>query len=876
MNNPLDLSFARADWLWLLLLAPLIPLTGYLLGRTRGIEAVGIWLRGATLVLLIVALAQPLWPTGTTAPATVVVVDQSASVSGTTATQVADWLDTALAAAGSSDRAAIVAFGGNAVVVQPVSEASDSTFAPDLSRIDTDSTDIGNALSVARILPAGANRRIVLVSDGAENSGSALQQAAQAATDGIPIDVLPVDGIGSHDLRIETVAAPEKIWQGESLTVQTSVAAWEEGHGSVGLLVDGVETARQDIDFHAGPNTAVFSVDGLPPGFHQLEVAVDPGSTADAFAENNQSSFGVVVRDAAHLLFISQAGADHSFLIGKLESKGLQITEMQPTALPERLSELSGYDAIVLDNIPADALTVGQIEALRQSTRSLGRGLIVIGGASAYGPGAYANTPLEDLLPVDVKVTEGKERQRVALLLVIDKSGSMAIDPVQSVSKIDMAKEAARLAAGALLDGDEIAILAFNDRQQWIVRLTKIEGQNDRDRIDASVDELTSDGGTEIYPALDVGFDELSKSEADVRHIVLLSDGKSSTGTRDSYTKLIESMRQSGTTLSTIAIGKDADTDLLQYLATQGGGRFHAATIPQEIPRLTLQEAQAAGSQSVVRGDFQPIQTATSSIMIGFAPADLPPLSGYDYVEMKPGVQAVLTSDRNDPVLAKWQYGLGRVVTWMADDGVDFANAWHDWSGYADFWSNMVQWSLPDPEQSAVDVTVERSGADALVTLRSSGDSGDYVDVGNANVVITGPDGQLANGLTPYQSAPGEWQVRVAHPHAGAYQIEIDTGDGSPTLSTFSMPASPELAPAPEAPALLKQIANRTGGRILSLDDPAAFFAIPAHSNGGVVNYRAVWMFPLALSLFLVLIELGYRYKALGRLQALRMRAGRF
>ncbi len=865
MSSPVAPDFAQPGWLWLLLLTPLIVAAGYRLGRGRGIEPMGIWLRTGAMALLIVALAQPLWATSSAARTVVVVVDRSASVSGDTATSIADWIDAALASAGSGDRAAIVAFGGNVTVQHAAGPADEMTFTPDDTRIDTGATDIGGALAMARMLPAGANPRIVLISDGAENSGSALEQAAQAAAGGNPIDVLPVDGIGSRDLRIEAVSAPQKIWQGESVIVQASVVAWEEGHGSISLLVDGEESARQDVDFRIGRNTAVFTLDGLDSGFHQLEVVVDPGSTADAFTGNNRASTGVVVRDAAHLLFVSQEGADSTFLIGKLESKGVRITEALPSSIPERMSELSAYDAIVLDNIPVEALTAGQIAALDQSTRTLGRGLIVIGGTSSFGPGAYADTLLEDLLPVDVKVTEGKERQRVALLLVIDKSGSMALDQMQSVSKIDMAKEAARLAAGALLDGDEIGILAFNDRQQWIVRLTKIEGQADRDRIDAAVDELSSDGGTEIYPALDVGFDELSKSEADVRHIVLLSDGKSSTGTRDSYSRLVEEMRQSGTTLSTIAIGKDADTELLQALASEGGGRYHAASTPQDIPRLTLQEAQAAGSQSIVRGDFQPIQTSASSIMAGFAPSELPLLSGYDYVEIKPDAQPVLTSDRDDPILAKWQYGLGRVVAWTADDGIDFASAWQSWSGYADFWSNLVQWSLPDPERGTVDVTSERSGSNALVTLSSPGEDERYVDFGDAKITIVGPDGQSAAGPAPYRSAPGEWQIRIANPQAGAYQISIDTGDGPPTLSTFSLPASPELAPSPGATALLERIAARTGGRVLSLDDPAALFDLPTGASDRTVAYRAVWPAPLALSLVLVLVELAYRYRAFTR-----------
>ena len=871
MNFPFDLTFARSDWLWLLLLAPLVTLIGYAVGRKRGLRSPSIWLRTAAMALLILALAQPLWSTGAASPATVLVVDRSQSLSSDTSTSVVDWLNSALGSAGSNDRAAIVTFGGNAVVDQPASDANGMTFdsATD-EQVDTDTTDIAGALAIARVLPVGNTRRIVLVSDGAENSGAALEQASQASSEDTPIDVLPVDGIGSRDLRIDGVTAPDKIWLGESMTVQANVVSSEAGSGTVSLMSGDTVLDSKDADFKTGLNTYTFTIDNLDPGFHQLEVVVDPGSTNDAYPENNSQPLGVVVRDAPHLLFVSQEGADNSFLIDKLQGMGMRITSALPTDIPERLSELSEYDAIVLDNIPATDLTVGQIAALQQVTREFGRGLIVIGGTSSYGPGGYANTPLEDVLPVDVKVTEGKERQRVALLLVIDKSGSMAVDPVQSVSKIDMAKEAVQLAAGALLDGDEIAILAFNDRQQWIMKLTPINGQIDRDRINAAINELTSDGGTEIYPALDVGFDEISKSEADVRHIILLSDGKSSTGTKESYAKLIEQMRQSGTTLSTIAIGDDADTDLLQDLAEEGGGKYHAAATPQEIPQLTLQEAQSAGSQSVVRGEFQPIQSSASAIMTGFQPSDLPMISGYDYAESKSGAQTVLTSDRNDPILAKWQYGLGRVIAWTADDGVDFANEWQGWDGYADFWSNMVQWALPDPERGSVEVTSERSGSDALITLGSSGDQTDYVDLSNAKVTITAPDGKSAAGLTPYQSAPGEWQVRVANPQAGAYEIAVDTGSGSSTLSTFSVPPSPELKPNPEAGALMQQLADRTGGRVLSLDDPGALFDAPAGDGSGMPSYTSIWWLPLSLSLALVLLELAYRYKALDRLRRIR------
>jgi hypothetical protein len=110
----------------------------------------------------------------------------------------------------------------------------------------------------------------------------------------------------------------------------------------------------------------------------------------------------------------------------------------------------------------------------------------------------------------------------------------------------------------------------------------------------------------------------------------------------------------------------------------------------------------------------------------------------------------------------------------------------------------------------------------------------------------------------------------VANPDAGAYQIAVDPGDGSASvasLSTFSIPPSPELKPDPDAPALMQQLADRTSGRVLSLDDPGALFDAPAMDGNGIASYRAVWWLPLGLALAFVLLELAYRYNALARLR---------
>lgn len=872
----LGLSFARPETLWLLLLIPVIGVLGYKYGRRRRVGPSATRMRMASVALLTLALAEPMISIQDTASSTIFVIDRSSSLDLGAASSISDWVNQALDTAGSGDRATVISFGASPELTGSFVQSGDVAIpaAEDLG-VDPDATNIESALSMARALPISGDRRLVLISDGAENGGSAINQASQLAADQIPVDVLSVEGIGADDFRIEGLTSPATIWTGEMASVLISVASAIETTGSIEIIVDDEDPVVREAVFSGGISSQTVNVGELSPGFHSVKLRVAPGSGTDRFLENNEASRSIVVRDAPSLLLVSAERSDSTFLRASLEEHGARVTSTRPGGIPERLSDLSVYDVVLLNNVPAAELTVGQVAALNSLTREFGRGLIVIGGTSAYGPGGYASTALEEILPVSVKVTEGKEQQRVALMLIVDKSGSMATGPLQTSSKIDMAKEAVRLAGGALSDGDEIGILVFNDKQQWIVKLEVIDGPDDRARISAAVDTITSDGGTEIYPALDVGFDEISQSDADVRHVVLLSDGKSSTGTPESYEKLITEIRDSNTTLSTIAIGDDADTDLLQFLAEKGNGNYHPTERPEDIPLLTLAEAQSAGSQSVFRGAFWPIQIASSPIMADFEPESLPIIGGYDFSEPKPNAQVILTSARDDPLLAKWQLGLGRVVSWTADDGVDFAADWRAWDGYGEFWASVVRWSLPDPENGPVTVDVAREGSDALVTVTTQSVIGDYVDLSTARATITAPDGAVTTDLPLYQSAPGEYQIRVADPAPGAYQFELDYGGGQPnqtSLAGFSIPASPELQPSSGSNELMASIAGRTDGRTLSFDDPGSVFDAPRNAGDGMKSFEAIWWIPLLLGLILLLLEVASRYQFLSQFSRYRKR----
>lgn len=877
MDSFFNLTFARPAALWLLVLVPLIALVTVLLRQRRRTERPVIALRLLIVALIAFTLAEPMTTHGAGAVSTVFVVDRSRSLTDNTQSQVNDWVTDALKGGGAEDRAAVVAFGAAPELTGPAAKATQlgSSWDQTSDSFDANYTDIESALALARALPLGGSRRIVLVSDGAENIGSALNQSGQAASDGTPIDVLPVEGVGEGDLRVESATAPSTTWAGEHVSVVASIASGAGGDGTVDLFVDGTRVTSKQADFPSGLSSYSFDVKDLKPGFHSMEVRVTGTMANDRFQENNSAPLSLVVRDKPKLLLVSQAGTDVGLLKGTLERSGAVVTVSEPSAVPSRLSELGVYDAILLNNIPASSMTLDQLAGLQEATRSKGRGLIVIGGTSSYGPGNYAGTLLEDTMPVTVKVTEGKERQRVALLLIIDKSGSMSYDPLSGSPKVEMAKEAAKLAAQSLSDGDQIGVLAFSDSQQWVVPITTIDGQSSRDEINAKIDGIKADGGTEIYPALSVGFDAIRNVNTDVRHIVLLSDGKSRSGTVESYEKLISDGITDRTTLSTIAIGDDADTELLQTLAEQGNGRYHFTEKSEDIPRLTLAEAQSAGSQSVLRGEFKPIQSQPSPILTGFTPQELPAIDGYDYAQAKPDAQVVLTSQRDDPILAKWQYGLGRVVAWTADDGSDFANGWPSWGRFDEFWGSMVRWALPDPENQPLQVSVKRDGREVAITVDSLSEDSAYVDSAPTMATITSPSGAVTRNMPLHQVGPGQYQVRVLAPDPGAYRIDLQQQRGNQQvteLAGFAIPPSPELQPSQTGQQLMEALAARTGGRVLSLDEPSEAFTNNGIQGTSLRSFHPVWYVPLALALMLFLTELMLRFDFLPRLRSLTFR----
>ncbi len=858
---------ALAIWLWR--------------GR-RAVPGRAVILRTLAFAALALALAGPLIARPTPAGATVFVVDRSRSMGDDDLRLLSEQIVAALASRAAHEPVGLVAFAERATVVYPVGGLTAATtresIASTLAATDVgsrDYTDIVGALRLSESLPAAGGRRLVLFSDGRQTLGEATDWAAGAASRGVVIDALaPAARRLPGDVRVTDLRAPQSTWQGDDVEIEAVLAGDAAGEVGVQLIVDGRVTGRQMVTLSAGTTgangTARFVLRPLTPGYHSFRVETT-GAGGDPIAENNALAATTVVRDKPSVLIVEGTRGNGASLRSALLRATFNVTVRDPAGLTERLPDLAAFDAIVLADVPATALSFEKQKALQEYVRSSGKGLIVTGGGQSFGKGGYEGSTLEEALPVRVKPRAEGKRPPAALLLIVDSSGSMDT-PRGGPTRIDMAKSAAASAVRALSPGDEIAVLTFNDGNLWVQRLRKINSADDINAVVEQISKIKAEGVTEMYGAIVAGIDELRRSQAGTKHIILLSDGEPTT--RFDPDEAARRARASDMTLSTIAIGQSADVSLMERLAKGGGGRYSYAQNPQDIPRLTLEETEQLAGKTIATGNFRAVQTAPSPILRGLDPATLPTIGGYQITEAKPDAQAILKSGRDEPVLAQWQYGLGRVVVWTSDLNQDLAPNWRDSQAFTPFWNQAVRWTLAAAVSKSYRATATPDGRDVVLKVDAFDGNGQPVGLTQTTARLRTPGGQTVDLALP-QSAPGQYTVRLAAPQAGAYSLELrQTRDGQAVVDTvgFSVPYPAELRGPTVGDSVLGALADRTGGLVLA--DAGQVFSRTVLT--ATPSFRSVWQpFAVAALLLFLLdtaIRLGYAATAGGTLRRIMPR----
>jgi Mg-chelatase subunit ChlD len=855
-----------------------LPFVGRRLsGHTPGFWF-GLALRAFVLLGLILGLAGIQVVQAVHETTVVFVVDRSDSVPQAEQKRAEEFIRTALTAMRPGDRAAIVAFGENALVERLASE--ETTLPPIASVPRTSRTNIGSALHLAMALfPEETHKRIVLLSDGSENAGRAADVLDLAAARGVQVDVVPLHPpAGQAEAYLDTLEAPAAVRQGQTfeiVAVVQNIGAMSSAanQATVRLFGDGKLIATRNVTLQAGSNRIAFSITGDQAGFRRYTAELEAAN--DTLTQNNTAAAFTVVHGPPRVLVVENAAGDADNLVAALKSAHIETERVAPADLPGDLAALSTYDAVFIVNTPATVLPDAAMNTLPAYVRDLGRGLVMIGGPDSFGAGGYLRTPLEKALPVDMDVRSRTQEPNLALVFVIDKSGSMgrchcndpSLQPGQyarvesGLSKVDIAKDAVMQAASLLGRTDYIGVVAFDSNALWALRVQELA---DPSVIQSKIGGVVAEGQTNIYAGLSEAEAALAKTPARLKHVILLTDGWSRSGDFD---PLAIKMQDEGISLSVVAAGSGSAL-YLEQLARKGGGRYYAAPNMSDVPKLFFKETIEAVGSYIIEQPFYPLPSGTTPILRGLDVMRLPALRGYNGTTPKATAHVSLVSDQGDPILATWQYGLGRSVAWTSDAKGQWAADWVKGNEFNTFIAQMANWVMPQPADEGLQTAITSDGGQTAieVTSRDPASAGgrprDFLDT-QANIV--GPD-FVSQTVTLAQVAPGRYRGEVAASQPGTYLVQVTQRDatGNPLAGTtagLAVPYSPEYKTRDLAGLeTLRGLIRATGGQEIA--DPALSFAPFARP---AARTQPVWPALLLIAALLFPLDVAARRLRLTR-----------
>ena len=816
----MSLTFDNPRALFLLLLVPLFYLVARL-GITylsRRVRTAAIIIRLLLVTALVLAISQPILHRLSDRLSVVFVVDRSASVSfkGTSAADT--WLADALKHAGANDRTGVIEFGENAEVQRPLGvDQANSTVPPP----EPSATNLASALHLATSLfpPTGA-RRIVVLSDGQTNVGDTIAEARQDSVNHVRVDVVPIGPAPAlKEVIANSLSVPPYLRVGQQFDVSAVVYSTQTTDATLHFFMDGVQVTEGTKRLQPGANHFSITLQAKTKGFHTFKVTV--ASPNDTYSQNNAAEAFTVVKPQGTVAVVTADPAGASAIVSALKDAGATVDTLPPSAIPPDLPPMKAYDGMVLVNTPASAFTLDQMNTIAAFVHDLGRGLVVVGGDKSYGLGKYEGTPLGNALPVQSDVPGNVQNGNVALVLVIDKSGSMD-ETEGGVRKMSMADKAAQLAIGLLAPSDDIAVIAFDTDATTVVPLQKVGDPTHQRQLEDIVGQISASGGTDIYGGLKTAYDAIHRSTARYKHIILMSDGNSLVDS--DYNPLLANIENDRITLSTIAIGSDADTKLMQMLAQRGKGKYYYTDQAAKIPEITTRETRIVSGSSTVEASFQPKVASPSPLLESMVASNLPNLAGYVVTTARNNAQVALQSDRRDPILVHWNYGLGRVVAWTSDLTDRWAADWLKWPQFTQFWSQAVDWSLRAPNDPDLQMSYTVNGNIVDFKVDVVNDLGVFQDGLDLRARVPTADGRTAE-VRLAQTRPGRYQAQFSVQKPGAYPVDVVQYSGNQVTRSeetgvvVSYP--PEYRDFGVNGSNLAALAATTGGRVLHSPEEA-------------------------------------------------------
>ncbi len=817
------------------------PVTGLRKRLLLVVRAIGV-------MLAIAALAGPAQVTQTGRKALGIVVDASQSMGEEGLAKSMAEAERVQKALGGDIDSFVVQLGSEPALLP---EGGTAAMLADWQKKNGGDSHYAAAIEYAEAMfPPGVSRNILLIGDGHETRGSLLAAAREAAVSGITLHALPVAGPRKSDARIIALRPNRtRLFEGASLSLTTVFESTIAGSATLKLYENGIEVEKRPVTLKPG-STQEIVFNRTPSTRNTFQYrAVLEDLEGDTLPGNDSALAIVDVRGRLRLLYIESDASEGRYLMQAMEKEGVELDLRQPGNLAFTFEQLSGYDGVILSDVPAHQLGEPLMNALRDYVDKLGGGLVMLGGPGSFGVGGYYRTPIEEVLPVRLKAPDEEEKQSAAVAIVMDRSGSMAGE------KLEMAKSAAIATAEVLGHNDSLGVWAFDSEAHVVAPMTRLTSTN---AVSGQIAAVASGGGTNLQPAFQLAREALLRTKAKVKHMIILTDGQTA---GSGYEQLASQCRGDGMTVSTVAIGEGSHVALLQAVASSGGGQSYTTLDASGIMRIFTQDTLMHTGRMIREEPFTPELKEKQPILAGFETWDSPPLLGYVKTTRRTSAQVPLVTETGDPLLAHWRFGLGKATAFTSDAKSRWASLWIGrWDGYARFWSQVLRETARAPQGRLMDMSTRLEGDDAMISVDLLADAGTRANdaVVEAEVFHVAADA-LGAAMKPVQkirlrqTAPGTYESSFQPKQAGVYLVRARAGAEMVTSGLVHNPSS-EASLGTVNEALLREAVKITGGDFL-----ADGGQLPRLETTKAIQHEELWPTLLLLLLAVFLIDTGIR-----------------
>ena len=799
--------------------------------------------RSLVLLLLISALLQPTLLRSGSWQSVVYLLDLSASVSSASRVAAAEWI-TQAHERGQPDHVQIMAFAADTVSVADPDELRlmasgvQSGDEPQSRKLlNRGETSLEQALHDARreFVPEHI-KRLVLLSDGHETTGSTSNALAGLQRDGIQVFTFPIDSRNVGDAWVDSVLVPDVVAANEPFSIEVSIYSQVQQSALLEAVAADEFYETQSIKLEEGLSR--FVLEGRLTDVGTKTIDINLRIDDDPVFENNQSRQSIWVIEQPRVMYVEGFEESQRFLMAALESGGISVELVRPEDLPSTKEELEPYDAIVFSDVPPSSVTETQLGALSAFVSELGRGFVLAGGDAMYGEDGYADSPIEKMLPITFSVRERPEE--FALIIVLDKSWSM-VGP-----KIELSKEASKAAVDVLADHHQIGVVAFNNSFDWPVLLQQA---SNRVWIKNKISTIMPSGHTNIFPALEEAYTSLLEASDHLKHIILLSDGRTYP---DDYEGLLTRMAEAEISVSTVAMGEEADHELLTNIAEWGNGRGYVVKNAAEVPQIFAKETQRATQRTLVEEPFKPLIQKNAEMFKGIDFSEAPPLRGYLSTQLKDTSEALLMSAEDDPILARWQFGLGQTLAFTSDLKNRWATEWLNWSGYGQFWVQVVREAMRSSQDKNRAFHVWRERDRARIRIDESNGLSANSGLLDFEVSMVHPDSRITRVALDRVNA-NSFEGIVPLSDVGDYAFTVHSADGLLNRRSLLSTYPGEYRFRPPNVEFLQEISRDTGGVFTPT------FEQLFNKNESVVRKVQLWPYLAVIALLLYFLDLVLR-----------------